>query len=100
MKYNVNKLQGGGLVTFTPLIDSGSQKQTVQQESTQKEDNLLDDETYKKLMDGGLVNDVNQFVEELQRIDSEPQSLLNSNNRSHALRVFGKINELKRNKEM
>ena len=47
MKYNINKLQGGGLVAFTPIIDSPKQKSSSQGQP-QEQQSLLDDEIYKE----------------------------------------------------
>lgn len=100
MRYNINKLQGGGLVAFTPIINSPKQKGGGQAES-QEQTSLLDDEIYKELMNtGGLINDVNQFVSDIEKLDSDPFSFLNPKTQTSAIRMIGKVNEIKQNRKM
>lgn len=100
MKYNINKLQGGGLVAFTPIIDSPKQRSSSQSQP-QEQQSLLDDEIYKELVNsGGLINDVNQFVEDIEQLNSDPFSFLSPKTQTSAIRMIGKVNELKQNKKM
>lgn len=104
MKVNIRKFQSGGFATFTPLIESmpaaavpptGGATGSGKEQST-----ILDQDLYKKLIeDGGLVNDVNAFVDEIQKTESGPTPFLSSSNRNSTLRMFAKINELKELKE-
>ena len=105
MKVNINKLQGGGLVGFTPILKTPFQSQISQPQQTTTEakqsNSLIDEDLYKELVKaGGLVNDVNQFVLELDKNTSDPLGLLNKSSVNSSLRVMAKVNELKANKEL
>lgn len=103
MRVNINKLQGGGLISFTPIFKSPQETSQVESStgSGSGESELLDKEAYKELIKtGGLVNDVNQFVEQLNSLQSDPLALLNKDNSARALKVVAKINELKQNKKL
>lgn len=105
MKYNIPKLQGGGFATFTPYIPSApaptAPSTGAQTTKTQAASSILDEDTYKELVkEGGLINDVNAFVEKLARMESsQSMPYLNSNNRATSIRMIGEINQLKRSKE-
>jgi hypothetical protein len=95
----IKKLQGGGFATFTPIVPnmpvnpvrpSGSDSSESKTESS----SLLDKDVYKKLIEaGGLVNDVNHFVEQVQELESSG-SYLDPSNRNSAIMLVGKVNEL------
>lgn len=106
MKVDIRKFQSGGFATFTPLIESmpatavppsGGSANTG---SGKEQSSILDQDLYKKLIeDGGLVNDVNAFVDEIQKLESGPSPFLSNSNRTSTLRMFAKVNELKELKE-
>lgn len=114
MKYNINKSQedvikfqqGGGFATFTPIIEQQPVQQAAASSGSSKESkhtisSMLDDDVFKDLMGKGLVNDVNGFVSELAKIESASSGAFpytQGNNRGMALRLVGKINELKNSK--
>ena len=114
MKYNINKSQedvikfqqGGGFATFTPIIEQQPVQQAAASSGSSKESkhtisSMLDDDVFKDLMGKGLVNDVNGFVAELAKIESTSSGAFpytQGNNRGMALRLVGKINELKNSK--
>lgn len=106
MKINIHKFQqGGGFAQFTPILrslaDQQPQRSTESSTSNKQSSSLLDDDIYKELIkSGGLVNDVNAFVNELSKLESDPLSFSNSGNSTRALQLFAKINELKENKEI
>ena len=105
MKYNIKKLQsGGGFATFTPYLGSSGAPSTppaTQDTQPDKEEtsSILDKDLYKELLTkGGLVNDVNQFVSQIEKIESSKNPYLNTNNQVNVLRMIAQINELKQNK--
>ena len=103
MKYNIRKYDGGGLVSFTPIINSGGQQTAVSAPQQEQSKPLLDEEFYKELLKEdqlGLVNDVNYFVDQLDNLQSDPLSFLSSDHSNRTLKLIGKVNELKRNKEL
>ena len=101
MKIKINKYDGGGLVSFTPIINSAQQQSQVAPSTQSESKPLLDEETYKELIkEGGLVNDVNYFVDQLDNLQSDPLAFLNPNNSNKALKLIAKVNELKVNKEL
>lgn len=108
MKVNINKLQGGGLLSFTPVIRTDGQRGTAvpqttsnDTESKSESQSLIDDVLYKDLVkNGGLVNDVNLFTAELNNGGNDPYAYLDPSNVSNKLRTLAKVNELKVNKEM
>lgn len=104
MKIDITKFQqGGGFAQFTPILRSleGQTQQTPSKESKEKSSGLMDDDIYKELIKGGgLVNDVNAFVQEIAALESDPLAFTNPNNSGRALRIFAKVNELKNNKQI
>ena len=107
MKVNIQKLQqGGGFATFTPIINPspGTSRSTksTSEEPKSATSSLLDDATFKELLTkGGLTNDVNNLVSELIKLENASANPFNSgNNRSMALRMIGKVNELRQSKNM
>ena len=65
MKYKIEKFDGGGMISFTPLSNRSTQQraQTTQQEA-KKEDpkTIIEEEMYKELIKGGvgLRSDINK----------------------------------------
>lgn len=88
-------------MTFTPVLATppGAGQQGTAKEEGKKE-SLVDDNVFKELMDkGGLTNDVNSFVEELIQLEqSSDNPFLNNSTRVTALRMIGRVNELKQSK--
>lgn len=112
MRYDIQKMQkGGGLATFTPVLyeqpgaSSSSTSTKTGTESKHSISSILDDDTFKELVTkGGLINDVNDLVKELVKVESSeenenPYAFNKSNNRLLALQMIGKINELRQTKE-
>ena len=112
MRYDIQKMQkGGGLATFTPILyeqpgaPSSSTSTKTSTESKHSISSILDDDTFKELATkGGLINDVNDLVKELVKVESSeenenPYAFNKSNNRLLALQMIGKINELRQTKE-
>lgn len=102
MKVNIQKFQtGGGFATFTPIVEQESSRSTSkssQAADTNKSSSILDDETFKELIKGGLVNDVNSLVNDLIKLESgSTYPYVQSQNRSTALRMIAKVNEVKQN---
>ena len=99
----IRKFDGGGFLGFTPIIGTvptATQPQSNTQQSSTKS-SLMDDETFKELTKGGLINDVNAFVGQLIDLEnSQSDPFLNQNNRGTALRMIGKVNEIRQTKEM
>lgn len=98
------------MATFTPIVASQPAaeptKETGSKESKKSISSVLDDETYKKLIDeGGLVSDVNKFTEELVKIEESAASDWGNpygqawNNVSAQIRMIAKVNELRENKK-
>ena len=100
----VIKFQGGGFTTFTLIINTMPARSSVQGTSSEAKSatSILDDDTFKELLTkGGLVNDVNSLVEQLIELESTTTNPFSSGaNRSTALRMIGKVNELRQNKNM
>lgn len=96
------KFQGGGFAAFTPIVNTMPQPAAVSATSstTKESTSLLDDDTFKELLTkGGLVNDVNSLVGELARLESSNTNpFLANSNRSLALKMIGKVNEIKQNR--
>jgi len=106
MKYNIKKLQGGGFVTFTPILKQSNMQPTAPSGAAgnaekSEQSSVLDQDLYKRLiMDGGLVSDVNVFVKQIESAEQQtPFGYLDSGNRSNSLRMFSKVNELRQNRE-
>jgi hypothetical protein len=105
MEYKKRKLQsGGGFATFTPIISNypgtsvtGGQSSSGEKESSSILDEKMLEHLYKQ---GGLVNDVNRLVIELNQLEkSSSMPYLNSGNRSATLQIVAKINEVNQNKK-
>lgn len=104
MKYNISKLQGGGFVSFTPILKQSPTQAVAPSgasaESGSEQSSVLDQDLYKRLIqDGGLVSDVNVFVNQIQSSEQTPFGYLDSGNRSNTLKMFSKVNELRQNRE-
>lgn len=107
MDYRIKKLaNGGGFASFTPFIETMPQEQATNATASSAEkksaSSILDDDTFKELMTkGGLVNDVNNLVGELAKLESsDTNPFLSGANRSIALKMIGKVNELRQNKDL
>lgn len=105
MKYNIEKMQqGGGFATFTPIVESmPSQGVSAKGKAAAEPEakSILDDETFKKMLTTGLVNDTNSLISELVKMESSTQNpYIQSSNKVMALRLIGKANELKQSGEM
>lgn len=98
------KLQGGGFLTFTPVISSQGEKPSTGSKSEEKKsgNGILDDTTYKELVNnGGLINDVNNFVKQLSTLqNSSANPFSNPTNTSSALQLISKVNEMRQNRVM
>lgn len=104
MKYNIKKLQGGGFLSANYILKQSPNQAVAPSgasaENGSEQSSILDQDLYKKLIsDGGLVSDVNVFTKQLESVEQTPFGYLDSNNRSNALRMFAKVNELRQNKE-
>ena len=107
MKYNIGKLQnGGGFATFVPIMPNfpGAPASGSTGNAKAKSDDsssIVDDKMLEHLYNqGGLVNDVNQLVTQINQLEkSADMPFLNQNNRATMLRLVGKINEVNQNKE-
>ena len=98
------KFEGGGFAGFTPIIETMPTPATAPATTTAEKSatSILDDDTFKELLTkGGLVNDVNSLVSELINLEtSETNPFLKKSNRSMAIRMLGKVNELRQNKAL
>lgn len=107
MKVNIPSLQqGGGFKIFSPYVKQSLQDENVK---SSKEDSkvespssIIDEDLYKQLVTkGGLVNDVNKFVDNLMKY--EKMNVLGTNapdTKGQMLQMLKKVNELKVSKEM
>lgn len=108
MKVKIKSLQGGGgFATFTPIIhtppavQSPSSGANAQAEMSSMGSSLLDEKMLEHLYKtGGLVNDVNKLVSELIQLErTSDLPYLKTQNRSSALQIVAKINEINQNKK-
>lgn len=107
MEYKIQKFQqGGGWASFTPVIyqqpatESSKTESKDDKKSKNTISSLLSDDMFEKLVGDGLINDVNLFINNIVKLESSSiNPLLQSNNRHTALKLIGKINELKQNKK-
>ena len=64
MKYKIEKFDGGGRISFTPLSNRPTQQraQTTQQEAKKDPNTIIEEEMYKELIKGGvgLRSDINK----------------------------------------
>lgn len=110
----IKSLQGGGLLTFTPFIESPttrtsgtsgnySTKEGSKSDSGPKNSTgILDDEIYKELVNkGGLMNDVGYLVQKLHSLQSAVVNpFMDSSNSSSALKMISEINRLRQSNEI
>lgn len=107
MKVNIKRLAGGGFATFTPYVETmptpaASTGAAAAGSAKEPASSLLDDDTFKELLTkGGLVNDVNSLVNDLMQLESRNTNpFLSSNNRGVAMKMIGRINELRESKAL
>lgn len=110
MRVNIKKLAGGGFATSTFYVDSEPTSAASPGAATAAADNsekkisssILDENTFKELLTkGGLVNDVNNLVNELVQLEANNNNpFLSEENRGQALRMIAKVNELRQNKNL
>lgn len=106
MKVKIKSLQGGGFASFTPIIHtppampSSSTGAEASAASSEPSSSIIDEKMLEHLYEkGGLVNDVNKLVDELIQLEKGSDlPFLKSQNRSTALKITAKINEIKQNK--
>ena len=99
----VKKFQGGGFATFTPIVNTmptSTSSSKTEADTTKASTSILNDDVFKELLKGDfLVNDANNLVKELIALEAgSPTPYTQANTRSMALKMIGKINELKQNK--
>ena len=106
MKVNIQKFQGGGFATFTPIIRTptprSANKSSEGSDDRQKNASILDDDIFKELLTkGGLTNEVNEFVEQIIKLEDSSFGLpyLDPTKRSTALRMIAQVNALKSNEK-
>ena len=81
----IKRFQGGGFATFTPIINAPPSSTPTTSTKPEKENkknssSILDDETYKELVTkGGLVNDVNAFVDNFEYSGNDEINMLDEN---------------------
>lgn len=112
MKYKIKKMEAGGamVATYTPMAryDSsapvGNTSNRSDKDSDSKDDmqTVIDKKLYERLItEGGLVNDVNYFVDKLSKISrSSNLPFLQNSNISASLESIKDLNRLQRNKEL
>lgn len=106
MKYKIRKMaDGGGFATFTPIEASrpnvaSNTTSNSEDAKTDKGNSVVDEKMLEYLYKtGGLVNDVNKLVSELIQLEkTSALPYLKQKNRSDALRIAAKINEITQNK--
>ena len=99
----VKKFQGGGFATFTPIVNTmptSKSSTKTETDTTKASTSILNDDVFKELLKGDfLVNDANNLVKELIALEAGSLTpYTQANTRSMALKMIGKINELKQNK--
>ena len=99
----VKKFQGGGFATFTPIVNTmptSKSSTKTETDTTKASTSILSDDVFKELLKGDfLVNDANNLVKELIALEAGSLTpYTQANTRSMALKMIGKINELKQNK--
>lgn len=107
MKYNIYKLQGGGamVATYTPIERSVPTAPVTSEPSSKEtkptgETSILDKDIYKILIENGLTNDVNAFVERVAELESSPFTYTNKSNNLKALQLIAEVNRIKQNKDL
>jgi len=111
MEYKIKRLaDGGGFASFTPIIHTSPTGETnsrsSQSSSSSSSDaiagsSIIDEKMLENLYKtGGLVNDVNKLVSELVQLErSSSNPYLQTGNRSSALHIAAKINEVNQNRK-
>lgn len=107
MKYKIEKLQqGGGFATFVPVVNSaptppsGYGQKASDKEGSEGLQTLIDKKMYDALVTkGGLVNDVNAFVDKLGHSSKDPMSFMSPDNITSSLETFKDINRIRQNSE-
>lgn len=105
MDYRIKRLaDGGGFATFTPIIHTAPAARTATaspEAAAPASSSIIDDKMLEQLYkDGGLVNDVNKLVADLIQIEKTSSTpYTQGGNRSTALQLVGKINEINQNKK-
>lgn len=116
MKINVekiSKLQAGGFLTYRPLtrppeaMTAPEEPTAAATKAAAKKDDDLDD-SMKKLLGNGITNDVMQYSDQIQQVETQYQSLTDSEKegpkgrhlRSVLKGNFGELNGLLRAKEI
>ena len=102
MKYNIQKLQGGGLI-FNYIPSSGADTAVAPtgaaSSKAAKQEELIDEDIYKELMEkGGLTSDVNVFTNKVLSLQSS-SSLLSTGGIQNSLRLIAQVNQIKDNKK-
>ena len=103
MKYNVQKLQGGGFLTFTPIAKqpiAPPQTTDTAQKSDDSGSSIISKGMYEKLVNDGLVNDVNYFVTKLEQISSRPRGFADRQNSSDSFELLKDLNRIQQNKQL
>lgn len=103
MKYNIQKLQSGGLI-FNYIPSTGSEPAVAPTGAASskgtKQEELLDEDIYKELMEkGGLTSDVNVFTNNILSLQSSPSNFLKPGGVSNTLRLIAQVNQIKDNRK-
>jgi hypothetical protein len=104
MKY-IKYQGGGGFNTFSGYSRAVPEQPVTSQAKAQQEQSgpkLLDDKLYGELIKGGLISDVNVFVDQLIELENSASSSLNVGKSftGASLKLIAKVNEVRRNKEL
>lgn len=112
MKYQIKKMEAGGamVATYTPMARNDSSapiagsrnRNDKDSESSDDMPTVIDKETYKRLItEGGLVNDVDHFVDKLSKINrSSKLPFLQNTNISSSLENIKELNRIQQNKAL
>lgn len=104
MKYKIQKLQGGGFATFTPIIQTPPTQPSgyTGRKSSDDDDeggSLVDKDLFKEIVGKGLVNDVDHFTQQLMQLDSGPLGLSQPQSREKFYQLMSGVNQLLNNKQ-
>ena len=99
MRVKLPKYESGGpFVGVTPVISSGS-PHVAQLAQPTVQNKLVDDDSNKMLEKGGLTSDYYIVINELEKLEDNPLSFIDSSTSDKAIRLMrGKINEMINNK--
>lgn len=100
MKY-IQKLQGGGgFATFTPYL-APVQAQQVPASKSESSESVMDDKIYEKLVENGLVSDVNDFANKMNSLQTDTfgGGLFGGKPTTNYLQQIAKVNEIVQNKK-